>query len=262
MKAPKPRHTLSLEEARRIALAAQGFLPFERTSKRKNRRRWRMQRAREYRDIWRGIADYGRNNASEAQALLEEIRNRGALGISGFKGERPGSPWWGWKNAKTGLEWLFWIREVTTTKRRNFERIYDLTERVLPAEVLNTPTPPVEESQRHLLSIAAGALGVAAEADLRDYFRLTAADAKPRIAELTEGGELIPVKVEGWKTPAYLHRRRPPRIPGQPGRLARHPGNPNIGQRQSRPPPAQPHPNRRRHPRRPGLKEDTGNTPR
>lgn len=197
MKAPKPRRTLSLEEARRIALAAQGFLPFGGTSKRKNRRRlarlfeywgheaslmpvelqprlrWRMQRAREYRDIRRGIADYGRNNASEAQDLLEEIRNRGALGISGFKGERPGSPWWGWKSAKMGLEWLFWIGEVTTTTRRNFERIYDLPERVLPAEVLNTPTPPVEESQRYLLSIAAGALGVAAEADLRDYFRLT-----------------------------------------------------------------------------------------
>ena len=92
-----------------------------------------------------------------------------------------------------GLERLFWIGEVTTTTRRNFERIYDLPERVLPAKVLNTPTPPVEESPRHLLSIAAGALGVAAEADLRDYFRLTAADAKPRIAELTEGGELIPV---------------------------------------------------------------------
>ena len=71
-----------------------------------------------------------------------------------------------------GLEWLFWIGEVTTTTRRNFERIYDLPERVLPAEVLSTPAPPVEESQRHLLSIAAEALGVAAEADLRDYFRL------------------------------------------------------------------------------------------
>lgn len=113
-----------------------------------------------------------------------------------------------------GLERLFWIGEVTTTTRRNFERIYNLPERVLPAKVLNTPTPPVEESQRHLLGVAAGALGVAAEADLRDYFRLTAADARPRIAELTEGGELIPVKVEGWKTPAYLHRRGHPRRPG------------------------------------------------
>ena len=108
-----------------------------------------------------------------------------------------------------GLERLFWIGEVTTTTRRNFERIYDLPERVLPAKVLNTPTPPVEESQRHLL-------GVAAEADLRDYFRLTAADAKPRIAELTEGGELIPVKVESWKTPAYLHRRAAEGIPVAP----------------------------------------------
>ena len=114
-----------------------------------------------------------------------------------------------------GLERLFWIGEVTTTTRRNFERIYNLPERVLPAKVLNTPTPPVEESQRHLLGVAAGALGVAAEADLRDYFRLTAADARPRIAELTEGGELIPVQVEGW-TPPPTCTAGPPRASPSP----------------------------------------------
>ena len=84
-----------------------------------------------------------------------------------------------------GLERLFWIGEVTTTTRRNFERIYNLPERVLPAEVLNTPTPPVEESQRHLL-------GVAAEADLRDYFRLTPAEAPiPRVSPANPPAALL-----------------------------------------------------------------------
>jgi uncharacterized protein YcaQ len=76
---------------------------------------------------------------------------------------------------------------------------------VLPKAVFTTPTPPVAEAQRELVRIAARALGVAAERDLRDYFRLPTDETKTRIAELVEAGDLHPVEVEGWgRTAGYL----------------------------------------------------------
>ena len=66
------------------------------------------------------------------------------------------------------------------------------------------PHPAQEEAQRALLRIAARALGIATEPDLRDYFRLGAAESKLRVAELTEAGDLVPAEVEGWEQPAFL----------------------------------------------------------
>lgn len=167
--------------------------------------RWRMEHARRGVGLWRGVARFGRENAAICAEVLEEIRARGPLGVSdlGDGGRRKGG-WWGWSPGKVALEWLFWTGQLTTSTRRRFERVYDLPERVLPRRVLGQPPLPPEEAQRGLLRIASRALGVATARDLRDYFRLPVADASARIAELAEGGELLPVSVEGWRQPAWL----------------------------------------------------------
>jgi uncharacterized protein YcaQ len=119
---------------------------------------------------------------------------------------------WNWHDGKTALEYLFYAGRVTTARRVNFERYYDLTERVLPSAVLAAPTPSRAEATRELVRLSARALGVATEPDLRDYFRLSHYDCKARVADLVETGELLPVAVDGWSAPAYLwHEARQPR---------------------------------------------------
>src|SRR5215218_1252445 len=116
---------------------------------------------------------------------------------------------WNWSEEKTALEYLFFSGQVCAARRVNFERLYDLPERVLPPEVLEAPTPTQEEAQRQLLLIAAKRLGVATEPDLGDYFRLPRSESKARVAELAEDGALVPVRVESWSQPAYLSAERP-----------------------------------------------------
>jgi len=70
--------------------------------------------------------------------------------------------------------------------RINFERLYDIPVRVLPADILDQPSLPEADAPRQLVRIAAQALGVATEPDLRDYLRLPRAASKARVAELVE----------------------------------------------------------------------------
>lgn len=111
---------------------------------------------------------------------------------------------WNWQDAKIALEWLFYMGKVTTAQRRNFERAYDLTERVIPADIIAAPTPSREDAQRALIRIAARAHGVATEKQLRDYFHLPAAHARAGVAELVAADELLPVRVEGVSQQLYL----------------------------------------------------------
>ena len=167
--------------------------------------RWRMERAAD--DAWGGMRRIQRDRPDLVAQVLEEVRATGPVAASEvMEHERPKrtGPWWDWSDVKRAMEWLFWSGQITSARRRGFERLYDLPERVLPAAVLRTPTPTVEEAQRTLLRVASRSLGVATESDLRDYFRLPAADAKLRVPELVEAGELWPVEVEGWRGPAYL----------------------------------------------------------
>ncbi|CDX37247.1 conserved hypothetical protein [Mesorhizobium sp. ORS 3359] len=176
--------------------------------------RWRMQRAEQGEEMYLGLAKWGRERKEMIDEIYREVADRGPIAASDIEGHKGNGGWWGWSEAKHAFEWLFWAGRITTAYRRGFERYYDLPERVLPQAVLDLPEPSVEEAHRELLRISARAHGIATYGDLRDYFRLAPGDTKDRIEELVEAGELLPVKVEGWDKPAYLHKdaRIPRRI--------------------------------------------------
>ncbi|HEY6417690.1 MAG TPA: crosslink repair DNA glycosylase YcaQ family protein [Candidatus Binataceae bacterium] len=181
--------------------------------------RWRMTEASErVNDSDTRIASLVRRRPGFMQSALKEVAERGPLSARELSdaGASKGG-WWGWSDGKRMLEALFAAGRVAAAGRRGFERLYDLPERVLPAHVLTMPTPKTEDAQRALMRIAARALGVATEQDLCDYFRIRRVAGRQRISELVEGGELIPVTVEGWAQPAFVARdaRAPRKLEAQ-----------------------------------------------
>jgi uncharacterized protein YcaQ len=166
--------------------------------------RWRMARADSL--AWTGVARVGREERALVRRVLKLVREQGpirAAEVGGPKRIRQAGEMWNWNDGKKALEYLFFAGEVVAERRVNFERLYDLPERVLPAPILAMPTPSEAEAQRELLLFAARRLGVATEPDLGDYFRLPRADSKARLAELVEAGKLVPATVAGWDVPAY-----------------------------------------------------------
>ena len=141
--------------------------------------------------VMSAIAELGPSTAGQIEAHLQGGMRRG-------KGT-----WWNRSETKWVAEALFASGVLTTAHRTGFARHYDLVERVLPADVVAREVDDAE-AVRELTLRAAAALGVATEADIRDYFRLRPDQSKPAIADLVATGELEPVAVDGWTAPAYL----------------------------------------------------------
>jgi uncharacterized protein YcaQ len=180
--------------------------------------RWRMAEAD--RHAWPGIARIAQESPELLAWVRQEVAARGPVTAAEIESDLPRPEkvnWgWNWSDAKTALEWLFRTGEVAIAGRTStFARRYDIPERVLPAAVLATPTPTQGEAIRELVRRSARALGVAAEAELRDYFRLTGPRFTRALAELVEEGAVLPVTVEGWGRRAYLDAaaRLPRRAP-------------------------------------------------
>jgi uncharacterized protein YcaQ len=157
--------------------------------------RWRTEvvkkRQRLADDVIAAVAKHGPSTAGQIEQYVGE--------------ERPGKkgPWWDRSDTKWVTEALFAAGVLTTETRVGFARHYDLTENVLPPEVVARKVDD-EEAVRELTLRAATALGVGTEADIRDYFRLAPLQVKPAIAKLVADGELELVEVDGWNAPAYL----------------------------------------------------------
>ncbi|HTK29771.1 MAG TPA: crosslink repair DNA glycosylase YcaQ family protein [Vicinamibacterales bacterium] len=167
--------------------------------------------------------------------VYQEVAARGPLAAAGLSepGARSGK-WWGWGTGKSALEYLYDAGLLAIAGRRGFERLYDLAERVIPAAARETTAPPREEAMKQLICLGAKACGAGTFADVAGYLCIDGwHDRRPRgpcwewpkgagrakpigarlMAELVEEGRLVPVAIEGWKEPAFLHpdARVPPR---------------------------------------------------
>lgn len=146
------------------------------------------------------VTELGPSTAGQIEAHLESGTRRGRDAVE--------TEWWNRSETKWVAEALFASGVLTTAHRLGFARHYDLVERVLPAEVVRRGVDDAD-AIRELTLRAAGALGVATAADIRDYFRLRAEQVKPAIDTLVASGELERVDVEGWTAPGYLRAGQP-----------------------------------------------------
>jgi uncharacterized protein YcaQ len=163
--------------------------------------RWSMDRPRR----WGGFARFTEERADFIEEVYEIVRERGPM-PAGELSQREGKkgPWWDYDDAKVALEVLFDHGRVAAVRRPNdFARLYDIAERVIPADVLARPAVPEREARKELLVLAARSHGVGTIGDLADYHRHK--HCKELVAELVEEGRLIEVDVAGWKQPGYLH---------------------------------------------------------
>ena len=152
---------------------------------------------------WKYSATWMKERRADVEAVLEHIRVNGPTRSSDFErtdGQSGG--WWSWKPEKRSLEVLFTTGALMIAARHNFQRIYDLAERVLP-HWDDSQLRSKEEVQRELVLKAVKALGCARAAWISDYFRTRPPRLDPE--RLVEEGALLRAWVDDWGDPIYVH---------------------------------------------------------
>ena len=161
--------------------------------------RYRLPIMREYRESragWRGKWISQPGNAELAEQTLKHIEANGAARTSDFESERSGpGAWWNWKPAKIALEHLYNCGDAMVSDRVNFQRVYDLRERVLP-DGLDTTEPSVDETNLHILESSMRRLGVCEPAQVSDYTHMKRTVSKPYIAKLMADGTFVSIQAE------------------------------------------------------------------
>ena len=174
--------------------------------------RWKMNAARTGKIKHWGLTSFYAENKAFVKRILKHVEINGPVTARELSTRTTKkSSWWDWDEAKTALEYLFLTGQLMSCGRgSDFARIYDITERVLPSKILDTPTPTENEARKQLLVRAAKAQGVATLTDLADYYRQKTAVIKPLVNELVEQGELREVTVDTWVEKAFVHRSAKP----------------------------------------------------
>ena len=153
----------------------------------------------------RWAMEWSRKNPDIIERVQSHLRENGAVRSAEFenKNHSPGG-WWNWKEEKNALEALLFTGEVMIARRQNFQRVYDLRERVLPGWE-DAAAPSTEELHSTLTLRAVRALGVAFPAWVAEYFRQPKKGLTQQLESLVTEGQLLRVKVEGLQGTAYVH---------------------------------------------------------
>ena len=164
----------------------------------------RMQRHRTSERAW--LSDWKQEHGHILDEVLERIRKEGALTSKDFE-PPPGTvrgQWWDWKPAKRALEILFWQGDLMISERRKFQKVYDLTERVLPSDI--DRTLPTEEELGHFHVVRAlRGQGIARAKEIRDAFHIVNQSQVDKTLEaMCHTGEVMAVSIEGLKDDYYV----------------------------------------------------------
>lgn len=157
-------------------------------------------------ETWGNLAKMAQRDPTYVQQVLEQVAER-PLKASDLSDPRARSgEWWGSRSlGSLALDWLFRTGRVGIRRVGNFEKVYDLTERIVPAEILCQKTPDETEAMAELLVRSARAHGLGTADCLVDYYRLPKRPAKAILPELVEDGRLIQCVVEGTDKPVFMH---------------------------------------------------------
>ena len=139
-------------------------------------------------------------NLVAVETVRQALDSNGAVRSADFKSEKGPGGWWNWKAEKSALEYLFSRGEVMVVRRDNFQRVYDLTSRVLP-DWEDGSLPSLDEVYRELIRRSVRALGIARPSWVADYYRLPKSTVKPLLSEMVHSGALLEGVVEGWSEP-------------------------------------------------------------
>jgi len=151
---------------------------------------------------WHGVPQ------TSLRQILTRLRDEGPLTTRELGGAKKSGEWWDWSDAKIGIEWLLDIGDVVVTRREGWRRVYDLTERVVPAEfreqvewvdVDGIRGPSDDECLRRLVQLGGHSVGVGTAADIADVHRLTGAHVFAHI----HNTDLVEVAVHGWSSRAW-----------------------------------------------------------
>jgi uncharacterized protein YcaQ len=154
---------------------------------------------------WKYAQEWAAQNRDAVEQMLAHIRERGAVRSADFtRTDGQSGNWWGWKTEKRALETLFTAGELMIVCRHNFQRVYDLRERVLPAWD-DAMLPPLDQVRRALVLKAVRALGITTARWVADYFRTRKQEASRLVAALADEAALQRVEVAGWESEAYIH---------------------------------------------------------
>jgi uncharacterized protein YcaQ len=154
---------------------------------------------------WKYSEQWMTENRTAVDEILAHIRSNGPTRSTDFaRKDGKGGGWWEWKPEKRSLEVLFTAGHLMIARRHNFQRIYDLAERVLPTWD-DQHLPSLADTQRRLLLKAVYALGVAKASWIGDYFRNSKSRPTPHPETLVDEGILLRARVDGWAEPVYIH---------------------------------------------------------